>query len=498
MSSFYQRYLRVVEATDGNKYVRQQAFVELMQLELEIVLTELKGSRCTPITQIRIPEAIHTLQRWIDEQIQNPVLFTWLFCSIETGLVTPRFQTIQDVDRLGRPINRDIISGYDTNIPATRMVISSIEHLSTSGAFGDIWRTLVLGSKSIALLKTSKKTLEDDFIVHEFFIGYCLNKLRGEVPNFMYVYGMFRCQNPDTGLHNRQVCPPVPYNKDWDEYGTDDRDHLIMEYIRPGFPLGSIVGRMNFIRFMGLYLQAVAACAVAYHRIKFTHYDLHDGNVLIQETFDLKEYYIPYTFEGITIYIKTQLIVKIIDYGHSHVSGAETVDGISTGRQLNFGNINQSDMYYRQAFAPNVFYDIYMLAGRLLDVLKFGKTLSPMDPVRNSAPNLELFKQVHHIITFFPPFNKKNQDVESIEFNKALTKERANEFTYRPVEQDPLVTATPFSSYLAHLVRNYPQLVGDVICYGRHCIPRDARILDCNNLQCSNWNDIENMVRTPK
>jgi len=495
MTAFYRRYLKVLELAEGHKYLREQAFTELMQLELEIIITETKNNaQCTPISQIRIPGAMATLQRLIDEQVQNPALFTWLFCAFETGLTIPKIQPIEDVDLWGQPVRRTIGAGFYTNIPVTRMVISEIEHLSTSGFYGDVWRTLIMGNKNIALLKTSRKTGENDFIVHEFFIGYCLNRLRGKVPNFMYVYGMFRCENPATGNNNR-ICPDIPYNREWDEYTPSPRDHLIMEYVRPGIPLGSTVSQSDFNRFMGIYLQAVAACAVAYHELGFTHYDLHAGNVLIQETSTLRDHFIPYSFEGITFYIKSKLIVKIIDYGLSHVSGNETIDNVSTGRKLDFGNIRQIGILNREAFSSNVFYDIYMLAGSLLKVLRDGMNLSPMDPIRNSFPNRELLRQVHHIITYFDPFSSVNEDPTSKSFNDTLNTEATDGFAYRLDEHDPLVTETPFSSYLAYLIRQYPHLLGNVIYYGAHPLPTGASILDCNNLQCSTRDDIEAAIR---
>ncbi|PWG73572.1 hypothetical protein DF186_22380, partial [Enterococcus hirae] len=69
---------------------------------------------------------------------------------------------------------------------------------------------------------------------------------------------------------------------------------------------------------MRVYFQIVMALAVEYHEFDFTHYDLHAGNVLIQATPGNRFYLIPYTFEGRTVYIKTNVIVKIIDYGLSH------------------------------------------------------------------------------------------------------------------------------------------------------------------------------------
>lgn len=161
-SLYYTRYQNALLQATRSKYVALQGFSDLMSLEIDIVFDEInKMALCNGINQVTVPQGIANLYRLIAEQVQNPVLFSWLFCSFQTGLTRPKFNQGQT-----------FVNGYETDVPAVKQAIRQIRAFSGApGAFGDVWRTLIMGNTEIALLKTYRSGYQEDFIAHEFFIA---------------------------------------------------------------------------------------------------------------------------------------------------------------------------------------------------------------------------------------------------------------------------------------------------------------------------------------
>lgn len=484
VSAYYQRYREILIRASGSKYVAEHAFTELMSLETDLIFDELnRGFRCIGISELTVPQGILNLQRLINEQVQNPVLFNWLFCAVQTGLTRPIFQN-----------DRSAPSGYQTNVPLVRQVIPEIRQLSTGpSAFGDVWRTLIMGNAEIALLKTYRAGYDNDHIAHEFFIAHQLNKLRADIPNFVYGYGMFRCQSPystEDGIPRACPIPPMLWE---DEPRIDERNYLIMEYVKPGIPLLNIVGRLSFEQVMMVYFQVISACAVAYDRMKFTHYDLHMANVILQSTNGNEEIFIPYTFEDRTIYIRTRVIAKILDYGTSYVEVPDKIQGIPTGQVMKFGNFQMSGIHGRRATEPNPFHDIYMFSGTLLKALIHEREEDPLVDVK---PNLNLFWSVHHIITRFPAFSRVKDYPDSDAFKDVINSEINDNFAHSRVKDIPAASVRAFSYQIDHILQHYPQLRRNVIfIMGQDLLPMGAKILACDHADCSNWNQIQELVR---
>jgi hypothetical protein len=153
---------------------------------------------------------------------------------------------------------------------------------------------------------------EQDNLPHEAIIGMgAINFLRDRTPNFMHTYGSFMCTPPILDEYNRVVswCPNGKTNK---------ITYLILENIVDAESLESMAPTITSTEFLQVYLQILNSLNLAYKKYDFTHYDLHAGNVLIQKLPYLVS--IPlYHPNGRTLYIKTNLLARIIDYGMSHV-----------------------------------------------------------------------------------------------------------------------------------------------------------------------------------
>ena len=129
--------------------------------------------------------------------------------------------------------------------------------------------------------------------IHETFIGLnCINKIIKEIPNFSYVFGMYK---------NKKV-----YN-------------VITEYIK-GQTLKDYITSDDFVfsEYIFIILQICLALHVSQKLYCFVHNDLTPWNIIIQKlkTPITVDYNINYKK---VIRIKTNIIPIIIDYGKSHV-----------------------------------------------------------------------------------------------------------------------------------------------------------------------------------
>lgn len=127
--------------------------------------------------------------------------------------------------------------------------------------------------------------------LHEYFVGInCINKLLKEVPNFIYIYGMFY---------------------------EDENINIITEYIE-GVTLQEYITSEDFElnNYFLIIIQICLAIEIAQEKYCFMHCDLTPWNILIK-------YYknpvnIEYNINNKIYSIKTNYVPIIIDYGKSH------------------------------------------------------------------------------------------------------------------------------------------------------------------------------------
>jgi serine/threonine protein kinase len=166
-----------------------------------------------------------------------------------------------------------------------------------------------------------------DDLMTEYLVGRKLNELRAEIPNFALVYGLFDCSSP--------VANAIRVGS-WCISQNNPTGYMVYENVKG----------MTFTRWMKLktstaedlikiLFQIFMAVYIAHQRCKFTHYDLHSGNVIIHQLPEVRSI----TYPG-NITIQTDKLAVIIDYGLSHIND----NGISVGR-----------MEYQHA---SIFYDM--------------------------------------------------------------------------------------------------------------------------------------------
>jgi len=461
-NSFYGIYLGIMMMPRYNrddKLQRQQqrdAFEKLMELELNIASAglettslESKLGNCRRLQEVNIPVGIRNVSSLIYRQPQNSILFRWLFCSINSSYLT---------------VNKVSEVKYDWHIDVYELqqVMKAINLISEKGYYGQVWNIAIRGLEKLAYIKTSK-TPEEDTIRHEFFIGYYLNELRDSIPNFMYVYGMFSCKNQEPG----NSCFSVPRLQNDNNTEYIPANYLIMESVKPGYPpIFVTIIDYNFEQFMSVYLQIIASIGMAYEKYDFSHNDLHEGNVLLQDLPNKEPVLIPYRFGESRFYIKSYVIVKIIDYGLAHIKIKDDQQ-----HQMNFGNMISPKVDFTRSTPIQ---DIYLITGRLLRSLKESKR--------------GLLYHVHNIITDFVEFNRYDS-LGGFGFNERsfLNQLEAVDFLNfaGPFGKANL---SPFNYHLTHILERYPYLRNSVFFDNP---VMGVKMLTCGkNNHCASVNDI--------
>jgi hypothetical protein len=153
-------------------------------------------------------------------------------------------------------------------------------------------------------IKTTSNQQKMKEHIHEAFIGSnCLNKLSQYVPNFAYVFGLYR----DSDRRTCNVISEFIEGKTFSAY-IDDTDNF------------------SFKEFLFIIVQLCLSIETAQNMCGFVHYDLAPWNVVLRPISESKEYTYLLSHKRI-IKVRTKLIPVMIDFGKSHA----IVDGVHHG-----------------------------------------------------------------------------------------------------------------------------------------------------------------------
>lgn len=201
---------------------------------------------------------------------------------------------------------------------ASRYLHSLFTNLRRIGAESENGNALMVGIRSVqdVLIWKTPKVRSHDELFHEYFVGVAgTNPLRKLCPNYSYILGAFKCMLPEIGEDKKVVS--------WCEANQLSKDNLI-NYVFyekvSGVAVEEKVNTCSADEFFSWFVQLCIAIHIGKH-IQFTHYDLHNGNVLVRPWGDEKEFAIPYEVTpGLIWYVRTSLVAQMIDYGMSHIS----------------------------------------------------------------------------------------------------------------------------------------------------------------------------------
>lgn len=261
------------------------------------------------------------------------------------------------------------------------------------------------------IIKAVRDSTKSNELIHEVFCGLSvLNNLREVMPNFAAVIGTFKCSSP----LNDPVDEKNPKGKNIATFCStcdeeNDVTYAIYENIQPSIDFSKLVETCDGETFMQYYFAVLCALHKASTICDFTHYDLHDQNLLLRSCTDSrylkavknkkdKSFYVPYDLvsdEGviITFYVKSmEYIPTIIDYGRSHI----VYDG------KHYGMTGKDSVYYIDQNImqkkSNILYDAFKLLGMSLSTAYEAKNfrlIAEMGPLLRHFEISEF--NIHHI-----------------------------------------------------------------------------------------------------
>jgi len=202
------------------------------------------------------------------------------------------------------------------------------------------------------LLKTTKYINED--LLHEGIVGlYALNELNKLIPNFCPVFAIL-IPNFENEF---KFLPENKFSKDEYEDKEKGDTFLVYQYIESSISFRDFVKDCSINDLLPYILQIVFALKIANEKIKFSHYDLHIGNIILHNVEKYKNFYIKYSD---SIFIQCNKVAVIIDYELSYFKYGDE----------NLGNLNFSHIGILQN-KDNLKIDIYRFLMSIIWDMKF-------------------------------------------------------------------------------------------------------------------------------
>ena len=211
-----------------------------------------------------------------------------------------------------------------------------------------------LGYKANTVLKSSAKASADN-LAYEYMVGMFLTKMGNRFPCFVQTYGLYYYKTHDAWMHangTASMRPNVLQNSlelhttkrnlnaaIHDDVCSSSRYAAILIQHFPNVrTLGDYMHNMsydgtdwcNFTLKDLIYILYQIYMPLSVMSKTFTHYDLHDNNVLLYEPKPGKYVQYHYHLKDETVKFKSQFIVKIIDYGRAFYKDTEVKNLSST------------------------------------------------------------------------------------------------------------------------------------------------------------------------
>jgi hypothetical protein len=184
--------------------------------------------------------------------------------------------------------------------------------LSTNGRNGKVFIVTLKENQENIVCKISK--LPDFTIRHEYNVMETLYKLN--LPNFPVPYTLSQIT---VDANYRKKINPLSITPELYPVTTDA---MFFEYIEDGIELDKFINKTKDTKLVNsLIEQVILSVCMAYDVYRFTHYDLHCGNVLVRPT---KISEVEYTINSNKYKVKTYgYIAVIIDFGLSYIDGLD-------------------------------------------------------------------------------------------------------------------------------------------------------------------------------
>lgn len=183
-----------------------------------------------------------------------------------------------------------------------KQFVTKMEKLHVKSTEGFVYDTDIFSKDIQVVIKIPQLESGFESMIREYFIGIkAINKLQYIIPVFVYTLGSFLCPKPTkTGK--------IYTNR------TNNTAYVLYEKIS-GEPIGKLLNNkeINFDQWLLIFVQILLGLEVAQREVRFTHFDLHTGNVMVCHN-DNFNYTVPLDTTSYNVN-NTDLIPVIIDFG---------------------------------------------------------------------------------------------------------------------------------------------------------------------------------------
>lgn len=182
--------------------------------------------------------------------------------------------------------------------------IKRMKKIPVKSSEGFVYITDILSNDIQIIIKVPRAEHGFNPMLREYFIGIkAINNLRYLIPNFVYTLGSFLCPKPSS---SGKICIK----------NSQKTTFVLYENI-PGKSLDILLqnNELNFEEWLIIFFQLLLSLEVAQREIRFTHFDLHAGNIIIRKK-DKFSYKV--SLDNITYHINNpDNFPVIIDFGIS-------------------------------------------------------------------------------------------------------------------------------------------------------------------------------------
>jgi hypothetical protein len=270
-----------------------------------------------------------------------------------------------------------------------------------------------------AVLKSSKDRNADN-LAYEYLVGKYINVQAKRFPVFLDTYGLFTYKdslNRETLLKKNEVTSQLTPLDPMDIANVcrkTSTECILIQHFKEVTPLYKMASSMTFFVYESPYVFYNIFFALHQLRNEFTHYDLHNANVLLFEPVKGKYLEYHYHLPNETVVFHSIYIAKIIDYGRSFFPGApdyykklmaEPECKSGKGLKHAFGYLrkerNMDDIkYFVNPYYKNESHDLKLLNGfrTLIDMSKMNEA--------RMLPYIDMFKKLVYENTKYPHIAK--------------------------------------------------------------------------------------------
>lgn len=216
-------------------------------------------------------------------------------------------------------------------------------------------------------METNIDKYHGDSLLYEYHVHKIVNKMNKYCPNFTLVYNYFNCtpaNNLLTFVNKHKTQKNIHSNYFSGNFcsankSTLKNEFLLSEYVPGGLSLYTYANRINVKNYdvINIILQTMSSVLLAQKKLQFVHNDLHSENIMVLKLKDVyplnnnKHSYFIYILNNSVlpfVIIETKKIIKIIDYGRTHVKNKKI--NYSTLNDHSDLVIDEFDEYYDFSF----------------------------------------------------------------------------------------------------------------------------------------------------